>query len=449
MASTDDAGSATPYDLVGIGFGPSNLGLAIAVEAHNASVPAERRLTVRFLERQETFGWHRGMLIDGAKMQVSFLKDLVTLRDPTSPYSFLQYLTECGRLPDFINGQTFFPTRAEFHEYLSWAAARVGVPVDYGTEVDEVVSGAPAAPGGEPVLEVVARQGGRTIRLRARNVVVAAGLVPNLPEGVTLGERVWHNADIVDRVAAWTGAPPRRCTVVGAGQSAAESVEYLHRCFPTAEICAVFARYGYSPADDTSFANRVFDPAAAVEFYAAPEETKQLIMRYHRNTNYSSVDPDLIRSLYEQHYAERVAGRERLRFHNLSTVESVEQRPDGVTVRVHCMADGSTPVLDSDVLVYATGYGCADPGRFLRTLVPARDEAGRLQITRDYRLHLTGLAPDGVDADRGPAVYVQGATEHSHGIASILLSNVAVRSGDILGSILARTAERAPALSAS
>src|SRR5690349_11577683 len=80
------------YDVVGVGFGPSNLALAIAATEHNAEAPASEQVSVRFLERQPTFGWHRGMLLDDATMQVSFLKDLVTLRNPASRFSFLSFL---------------------------------------------------------------------------------------------------------------------------------------------------------------------------------------------------------------------------------------------------------------------------------------------------------------------------------------------------------------------
>lgn len=65
-----------------------------------------------------------------------------------------------------------------------------------------------------------------------------------------MSERVWHNAELVPRVAQLLGTPLRRAVVVGAGQSAAEAVAYLHRSFPETEVCAVFARYGYTPADD-------------------------------------------------------------------------------------------------------------------------------------------------------------------------------------------------------
>src|SRR3954451_18375667 len=82
----------TIHDLIGIGFGPSNPALAVAVEGHNQEAAADRRVEALFLEKQPEFGWHRGMLVDGATMQVSFLKDLATMRNPTSDFSFVAYL---------------------------------------------------------------------------------------------------------------------------------------------------------------------------------------------------------------------------------------------------------------------------------------------------------------------------------------------------------------------
>jgi L-ornithine N5-oxygenase len=409
-------------DVVGVGFGPANLGLAIAVAERNAR--SERPISPLFLERQEAFGWHRGMLIPDARMQVAFLKDLATLRNPTSSFGFVSYLAARGRLVDFVNRQTFFPTRVEFHDYLSWAAAHFDDVVSYGTTVEKI------EPTGDGLLAVTGRRGGEPVRVVARAVVIATGLAPALPDGVEAGERIWHNSRLVQGVAKLaTGPAPRRFVVVGAGQSAAESVDYLHRSFPDADVHAVFRRWGYSPADDSAFANRVFDPDAVHEFYASPPEVRGRVTTLHRNTNYSVVDPDLIESLYERHYAERVEGRERLRFDKMCTVEACEDLGDRVRVRIRSSVDGAARDLDADVIVYATGYRSGDPTRFLAGLVAGRDERGRVRLTADYRLEL-----DGSDA----LVYVQGATEHTHGLASTLLSNVAVRSGDILASLEAR-----------
>jgi len=430
------------FDVVGVGFGPSNLAIAIAMKEFNEQQRRGRPLRARFVERQPRFGWHRGMLIQGATMQVSYLKDLATLRNPSSSFSFLSYLHSRGRLADFINYASSFPTRIEFHDYLEWAADRFTSQVDYGADVVEIAPSPPSwntAPSGS--FDVVSvRPDGGIERIQARNVVLATGLRPHVPDGVRLSERVWHNRDLVPRVDRLGSGRPRRFVVVGAGQSAAETADYLRRSFPAAQVCAVFARYGYSPADDSAFANRVFDPGAVDDFYAAPDSVKQLIRTYHSNTNYSVVDPELIEQLYRAHYHEKIAGTELLRFLKLSRVAEIRERVDGVDVTVESLVDGGREVLAADVVVYATGYRSSDPTDLLGDLATdcLRDEAGRLRIGRDYRIHTTE------DVEGG--LYLVGATEHTHGISSTLLSNVAVRAGEIVQAIVARADDRGVAV---
>jgi L-ornithine N5-oxygenase len=48
-------------------------------------------------------------------------------------------------------------------------------------------------------------------------------------------------------------------------------------------------------------------------------------------------------------------------------------------------------------------------------------------VSRDYRVATSKSTAGGL--------YIQGNTEHSHGLTSSLLSNIAVRSGEILRSI--------------
>ncbi|GAA3345192.1 lysine N(6)-hydroxylase/L-ornithine N(5)-oxygenase family protein [Amorphoplanes nipponensis] len=432
--------SEPELDVVGIGFGPSNLAMAIAVSEHNGRPGAGAGVRARFLERQATFGWHRGMLLDDATMQVSFLKDLVTLRNPTSEFSFLCYLHSRGRLIDFINHKNLFPLRVEFHDYFAWAAAQVEDQVTYDTEVLSVTP--VAGPDGEvAAVDVLSRHGGELSTHRARNLVIGTGLRPRLPEGVTASDRVWHTSDLVHNMAKLRGTEPRRIVVVGAGQSAAEAVATLHREFPTAEICAVFSRYGYSPADDSSFANRIFDPAAVDDFYVAPEDVKRQLMDYHANTNYSVVDMDLIDDLYRRAYQEKVLGRQRLRMLNVSRLTEVTDGPDQVVAGVRSQVTGETVRLVADVVVCATGYHQADPYAILGELgaLCRRDEGGRPRVERDYRA--------ATDPRLRVGIYLQGGTEHTHGITSALLSNTAIRVGEILASVVARRA--APALIAA
>lgn len=421
------------YDIVGVGFGPSNLALAIAVTENNAAADPRAAVSSLFLERQSQFGWHRGMLIDDATMQVSFLKDLVTLRNPSSEFSFLCYLHSKGRLVEFINRKDLFPLRIEYHDYLEWAAAKVDDLVAYH---QHVVAVEPVFQDGEVVcFDVVARSGADAEDLvvyRSRNVVLSMGLQPYLPDGVEPRNRIWHNHDLLHRVENLSGTDVNRLTVVGAGQSAAEVTAFLHRRFPRAEVYAVFSRFGYSPSDDSPFANQVFDPAAVDEFFLAPADVKQMIMGYHANTNYSVVDPELIDDLYRRVYQERVLGVDRLRFMNVSCVREVVETETGVRITVESLTTGETTLLDSDVLVYATGYRPADPLPLLGELGThcCRDKQGRLRIERDYRV-LTSPPQSG-------GIYMQGGTEHTHGITASLLSNGAIRSAEILDSVISR-----------
>ncbi|WP_030767692.1 lysine N(6)-hydroxylase/L-ornithine N(5)-oxygenase family protein [Streptomyces sp. NRRL F-2664] len=433
----EDSGQPA-QDLVGIGFGPSNLALAIAVADHNRR-DGQRALRARFVEQQERFGWHRGMLLEGATMQVSFLKDLVTMRDPGSRFSFLMYLQERGRLADFINQKTFFPTRLEFHDYFEWCAAEFTDRVAYGRRVTGIRPVRTADGRVEAVDVLCASSVGDAPRetVRTLNISVGTGLTPRLPEGVAAGEHVWHTRDLLFKASGIKEPRHRRFVVVGAGQSAAEAADYLHRTFPEAEVNAVFSRYGYSPADDSPFANRIFDPSAVDAFFTAPAEVKQDLYGYHRNTNYSVVDGDLIEQLYRTHYQERVAGRERLRILNTSELGEVEHLDDGARVVVRSLTTGEQQVLDCDAVVMATGYRPVDPRALLGELAAdcLTDGEGRLRVDRDHRV----LMADHIDV----GVYLQGGTEHTHGITSSLLSTLAVRSGEVCDSLLLRRTARA------
>src|SRR5262249_11729023 len=77
-------------DVVGIGIGPFNLGLA----ALGATIPG---LRMRCFDKAPRFDWHPGIMIPGATLQVPFLADLVTAADPTNPFSFLAYMKRIGR----------------------------------------------------------------------------------------------------------------------------------------------------------------------------------------------------------------------------------------------------------------------------------------------------------------------------------------------------------------
>jgi L-ornithine N5-oxygenase len=438
-AGNGDSGNGVGrvLDVVGVGFGPSNLGLAIAIEEYNHDRGARPAIAAEFIEAKPEFGWHTGMLIPGTTMQISFLKDLASQRNVRSRYTFLSYLTERGRLNDFINHQTFFPTRLEFHDYLEWAAARVAATVHYGMRAVRVRDE------GDWLAIDIERSDGKFGRgersdgkmgactLRARTVVLAGGLQAQLPVGVTETPRQFHNHELLTKLPAVPSTSNNRFVVVGAGQSAAEVTDYLHVTYPDAEVHGVFAKYGYSPADDSPYANRVFDPAAVDDFYTAEPTVRQRLIDYHRATNYSCVDLPLIEELYAREYAERVAGKRRLFFRGASSVQNAVEHESGVRVTIEHHPTRVVEALECDAVVYATGFIPMPLPDILGDLYQAGEFGVNLpELTRDYRLRtareITG------------AIYLQGGTEHTHGLSSSLLSNVAVRSGEIVESIAQR-----------
>lgn len=165
------------HDMVCIGFGPASLAIAVALEDWIESTGLGRpdhgpRPKVAFLERQATFNWHVGMLLQAAKMQISFIKDLATARDPGSRFTFLNYLKEHGRLREFAQLNTFLPTRVEFADYMKWAAGHFAENVRYDHEVLQILPIKQNQRVSSFEIQARKRSTGDIVRLYAKHVIV-------------------------------------------------------------------------------------------------------------------------------------------------------------------------------------------------------------------------------------------------------------------------------------
>src|SRR5262249_56015521 len=74
-------------------------------------------------DKERAAAWHASLLAPGVRMQTSWLKDLVSLVDPTHKLTFLNYLVQTGRLFALLNAQFDVMPRREYERYLRWAAA--------------------------------------------------------------------------------------------------------------------------------------------------------------------------------------------------------------------------------------------------------------------------------------------------------------------------------------
>jgi L-ornithine N5-monooxygenase len=243
-------------DLLCIGFGPASLAIAIALhDTENTITPSPSAL---FLEKQPQFAWHAGMQLPGAKMQISFLKDLATPRDPRSKFTFINYLFEKRRLNQFINLSTFLPTRVEYEDYLRWCASHFEEEgkVVYGMEVDSVRPGSKNAAGKVTNWEVTARDTatGNSVTRRARHVVIAVGGRPFVPQNMQGLKHLAHSsqfASTITSIQKREEGRKLRFAVIGSGQSAAEIFNDLWERFPDADVKLVIKGASLRPSDDS------------------------------------------------------------------------------------------------------------------------------------------------------------------------------------------------------
>jgi L-ornithine N5-monooxygenase len=425
------ADDARVHDLVGVGFGPSNLALAVALR--DAGSP----LSARFLEQRDRFVWHGNMLLDGSRMQISFLKDLVSLRDPTSRYSFLNYLHGRGRLQDFINLRTFYPSRREFNDYLGWVAADFADVCGYGVTVT-AVEPVRGTGGGVSQLRVHARDAaGRDRSLVARNVVIGAGATPQVPEPFQSLVRTHPRAgDVLDGplvihsngylAAADALARVGRVAVIGLGQSAAELFLDLHGRGVAVDVIARGS--AMRPADSSPFANKIFDADYTGYLYGLSADERAALLRAFHNTNYAVVDPDLIDAIYAIFYQQKVAGAERHGMLTRREVVAATARPDGdgVTLALANLDDGSREERRYDAVLLATGYRRRIHEALLQPMEPWLTGG---EVGRDYRLPTVPGCSVGL--------YLQGCCEATHGLSDSLLSILPIRAQEIAAALTA------------
>jgi L-ornithine N5-monooxygenase len=251
------------HDLICVGFGPASLAIAIAI--HDALESPEREHLqglqrrppkVAFLERQSGFAWHSGMLLEGAKMQITFIKDMATLRNPCSPFTFLNYLHRKDRLVQFTNLNTFLPQRVEFEDYLRWCATSFDNIVSYGQEVQQIAT--EKSTGSEPVSFFTVRSKdintGRESVRRARHVVVAIGGKADIPKPFPTGQpRIIHSSAYARTVRSILKDPQgqHRIAIIGSGQSAAEIFDNIQSQFPKSHTHLIIRGSALRPSDDS------------------------------------------------------------------------------------------------------------------------------------------------------------------------------------------------------
>lgn len=412
-SSSQPSGGGEPYDFIGIGLGPFNLGLACLTE------PLDE-LNGLFLESKPDFEWHAGMFLDGAHLQTPFMSDLVTLADPTSPYSFLNYLKQAGRLYSFYIRENFYPLRTEYNDYCRWAAAQLG-SVRFSTTVDRVTYDEDTA-----LYSVHTASGVE----RARRIVLGTGTPPHIPEACEgLGGDLLHNSRYMDGKKALQ--TKESITVVGSGQSAAE-IYY--------DLLAEIDVYGYRlnwitrsprffPLEYTKLTLEMTSPEYIDYFHALPEDTRYRLEAGQKNL-FKGIDGDLINAIFDLLYQKNVGGPVPTRLMTNTALHTASHDADSGTYTLGLRQEeqGKDFELRTEGLVLATGYKYRTPD-FLQPVTDRIrwDGHGRFDIARNYSIDSTGSG-----------IFVQNAGVHTHSLTSPDLGMGAYRNAYIIKELLGR-----------
>lgn len=409
-------------ELLAIGAGPSGLALGVAVEELAKAELAKDTLIV---EQQDDVVWQRGMLIPWTQSQVSFLKDLVTQRNPRSAFSFVNYLHSVGRLDQFINLGSFTPYRMEISGYLGWVAKSLpNVRIDYGRRCVSVRPFGVADGAGEWLVQMA--DGSAVV---CRHLVVAAGRDPYIPDTFAAipRELMIHSTEFAARIGELDPERTRRIVVVGGAQSAAEMLWTAHQTFAGARCTMVMRSIGLNAYEASKFTNELYYPSFVDEFHSAlPEARAQLLREMHR-TNYAGLAPDMLDTLYRQMYIERLTGTERIEMIPMVDVAGAEMDGREIVLTLVDRKSGRRFTQRCDVVLLGTGFTKRMPG-IVKDLASAVG-VDEITVNRSYRMSL----PPSFSG----TCHLQGVNEATHGIADSLLSVLAARAAEIVADLLA------------
>ncbi|MBU2570251.1 MAG: lysine N(6)-hydroxylase/L-ornithine N(5)-oxygenase family protein [Gammaproteobacteria bacterium] len=409
----------TTYDVIGIGVGPFNLSLACLLQP----IPEVKSL---FLEKKPGFNWHPGILLENAHLQTPFLSDLVTLADPTSPFSFLKYIKEKGRIYSFYIRENFFLQRSEYNQYCQWAVSRLD-NIRFGMEVERIDYSESL---NCYVLTTRSASTGQEENFLARKLVLGTGTVPYIPDCCRpIAEQAAHSSSYLARKRMLQ--EKKSITVLGSGQSAAEIIY---------DLLQDIDRYGYElswitrsprflPLEYSKLTLEMTSPEYVDYFHGLPAGKRDALIGKQKNL-YKGINGALINDIFDLMYVKRLKGDMSVNLFTNSelTGAAYDRNADGFELTFFQQEQEAAYRHFSEGLVLATGYAYRQPD-FVAGISERirRDKQGRYAVARNYS----------IDRNAGE-IFVQNVGLNTHGFVTPDLGMVCYRNACIIKEITGR-----------
>jgi lysine N6-hydroxylase len=387
------------YDFAAIGAGPFNIGLACLTQPIT-------ELDGIFLDKREGFNWHPGMLLQDTTLQVPFLADLVTLADPTSPFSFLNYLKEKGRIYSFYIRENFKILRNEYNQYCQWAIQKLP-NIHFNTQVEKIVY--------DDIqqcyaVSYLATKTGATGTIRAKKLVLGTGTVPYIPAACKdhRGKMV-HSAAYLDHKR--TLQTRSALTIVGSGQSAAEIYYDLLQDIDTYgyELHWITRSPRFFPLEYSKLTLEMTSPEYVDYYYHLPPAKRDYLMKHQKHL-YKGINNELIGAIFDLLYAKRLVSDIKVSLRTNSELKTVSYLEKDNSFELEFFQEEQEKRFShtTEGVVLATGYHYTPPA-FLEGIASRIkwDDKGRFDVNRNYTID-----------KKGAEIFVQNAELHTHGLST-------------------------------
>ena len=401
------------YDFVAIGVGPMNLGLACL------TAPIAELEGV-FLDKRVSFDWHRGMMLEGTTLQIPFMADLVTLADPTSPFSFLNYLKEKGRIYSFYIRENFLVLREEYNRYCQWVIRQLS-NIHFQTEVTNVSY--------DPEKEyyTVFVYCGKTAEnkvYKTKKLVLGTGTSPYIPDTCKgLQDHAAHSSTYLSVKEELQSK--KSITVVGSGQSAAEIFyDLLQEVDSKGYALNWITRSNrFFPLEYSKLTLEMTSPEYVDYFYNLPSAKRDHLIKNQKHL-YKGINQDLIGDIFDLIYTKQLSNTVKISLRTNSELKQAtyDDALDRFYIEFHQIEEGKHYQHQTDGLILATGYDYRKP-EFVEGIKDRIrwDEKGRYQVHRNYAIdHL------------GKDIFVQNAELHTHGFVTPDLGMACYRNSYII-----------------
>lgn len=401
------------FDLIGVGIGPFNLSLASILDK-------SKNYDYKFFDSKKSFEWHSEIMFSDSDMQTSYLKDLVTPVDPTSPYSFLNYLVQNGLFHVFMNTGRQIVTRREFEMYFQWVTRQLDHRLQFNSPVSNIDFN------GSNFVITAGKED-----FTAKNICIGTGLTPRIPECTTdlISKKFFHAKS--GELAA-LNVEDKDVVIIGGGQT---GVEIFRNNFKSKwgrpkSLKLITGRSALQPLDESPFTNEFFTPNYVEEFFPIDSCKKDPIVKSQKlasDGNTPAYLEEIYRELYQLKFVENnPLDIQILPSRRLNEAKDIDGRY--LLILENNYSDGLEEIA-ADIVILCTGFSNTIP----KLLDPIRsqisfDQEDRFVFNQDFSVKWNGPTDN--------KIFALNFSRHCHGISEPQTSLMAWRSATIANVVL-------------